>query len=140
MIRVLHFSTHAFASGNPRIEFMDGSLLLPDLYALPLQADLVMLSASETGLGKEEKGEGVMSLARAFAQAGAACCRVEPMVCERPKHFPLVAVFLQNIRLGHTFGASLREANWPIYLIRKWEVRRNLPISGPGWWQWAMTG
>ncbi|MFN0175550.1 MAG: CHAT domain-containing protein [Saprospiraceae bacterium] len=108
--RVLHFSTHAFASGNPRIEFMDGSLLLPDLYALPLQADLVMLSACETGLGKEEKGEGVMSLARAFAQAGAACIVSSLWSVNDQSTSRLVHYFYKNIRQGQTSGAALREA------------------------------
>jgi len=108
--RVLHFSTHAFASGNPRIEFMDGSLLLPDLYALPLQADLVMLSACETGLGKEEKGEGVMSLARAFAQAGAACIVSSLWSVNDQSTSRLLRYFYNNIRQGRSTSVALREA------------------------------
>jgi len=108
--RVLHFSTHAFADANPRIEFFDQPVLLPELYALPLQADLVMLSACQTGLGKEAKGEGVMSLARAFAQAGAASIVSSLWSVNDQSTSKLLRVFYAKIAEGSSSGAALREA------------------------------
>ncbi len=48
----------------------DSYLHAYEIYNLPLQANLVVLSACNTGLGRIEKGEGIMSLSRAFAYAG----------------------------------------------------------------------
>ena len=49
----------------------EGFLRLQDIYALDLSSDLVVLSACQSGVGKEIKGEGMMSLNNAFLQAGA---------------------------------------------------------------------
>jgi len=70
---ILHISTHA--SGGDfivpaHIEFIDQTLELHELYALSISPQLVVLSACETGVGKVQKGEGAMSLARGFQYAG----------------------------------------------------------------------
>jgi CHAT domain-containing protein len=49
----------------------DGYLRLHEIYNLKLPADLVVLGGCRTGLGKEIKGEGLMSLTRGFMYAGA---------------------------------------------------------------------
>ncbi|WP_051437557.1 CHAT domain-containing protein [Olleya marilimosa] len=70
---VLHLSTHA-NSGTftipANIDFIDQKLYLNDLYSLDLNNQLVVLSACETGVGKLQKGEGSMNLARGFQYAG----------------------------------------------------------------------
>ncbi len=106
--RVLHFSTHAFANDPPRIELYDQALLLPDLYAMPLDADLVVLSACETGLGAEQKGEGVMSLARAFGQSGASCIISSLWRVNDQSTARLFAAFYQFLADGETTDGALQ--------------------------------
>ena len=48
----------------------DGFLRLHDIYNMDLQADLVVMSACQTALGKEMKGEGLIGLSRGFMYAG----------------------------------------------------------------------
>lgn len=77
---LLHFSSHAQANTEEGdfsfIVFSDGrggydSLYVKDVYLLPLQAEMAVLSACETSAGTLYSGEGVISLARGFLYAGA---------------------------------------------------------------------
>ncbi|MFC5194529.1 CHAT domain-containing protein [Bizionia hallyeonensis] len=71
---ILHLSTHATGGdfSNPAsLAFSDEPMLLNELYSLNIRPDLVVLSACETGIGKLQKGEGAMSIARGFQYAGA---------------------------------------------------------------------
>ncbi|MEL7147599.1 MAG: CHAT domain-containing tetratricopeptide repeat protein, partial [Bacteroidota bacterium] len=70
---ILHLSTHADAGSadQPWIALSDGNIYLPELYTTTNQAEMVVLSACNTSLGALEKGEGIMSLARGFTNAGA---------------------------------------------------------------------
>jgi CHAT domain-containing protein len=82
--RIIHFATHALAdSERPELSTIvlslfdqqrhpqDGFLRAHEVYNLNLPADLVVLSGCETGWGKLVKGEGLISLTRAFMYAGA---------------------------------------------------------------------
>jgi CHAT domain-containing protein/Tfp pilus assembly protein PilF len=82
--RVVHFATHALVNdkhpdlsglvlslvderGQPQQGFLD----LQDIYNMNLAADLVVLSACDTALGKQIDGEGMIGLTRGFMYAGA---------------------------------------------------------------------
>ncbi|MEZ4934795.1 MAG: CHAT domain-containing tetratricopeptide repeat protein [Saprospiraceae bacterium] len=111
--QLLQLSTHAGADENdfaPRIEFIDQPLYLPELYAMKIPAELVVLSACETGLGKFEKGEGVMSLARGFAYAGANDLVASLWKVNESSTSDLMQYFYANIKTGQTKSAALREA------------------------------
>lgn len=70
---IIHLSTHA-ESGNfsrpASIQFRDQDILVNQLYGTQLNANLVVLSACETGVGKLAKGEGPISIGRGFHYAG----------------------------------------------------------------------
>jgi CHAT domain-containing protein len=81
--RIVHFATHAVLdSEHPELSGIvlslvdrngrpqDGFLRLVDIYHLRLRAELVVLSACQTALGKEIKGEGLIGLTRGFMHAG----------------------------------------------------------------------
>jgi CHAT domain-containing protein len=82
--RVVHFATHALLNSkhpelsglvlslvNERGRPQSGFLGLEDIYNMNLPAELVVLSACETALGKDIEGEGMVGLTRGFMYAGA---------------------------------------------------------------------
>lgn len=81
--RIVHFATHTVLNDehpdlsslvmslvDQRGNAQNGFLRLRDMYSLSLSAELVVLSACDTALGKEIKGEGLMSMVRGFMYSG----------------------------------------------------------------------
>ncbi|HKS27393.1 MAG TPA: CHAT domain-containing protein, partial [Pyrinomonadaceae bacterium] len=81
--RFIHFATHGFLNSlHPELSGIvlsmvdeagreqDGFLRAGDIFNLKLPAEMVVLSACQTGLGKEVKGEGLVGLTRGFMYAG----------------------------------------------------------------------
>jgi CHAT domain-containing protein len=82
--RYVHFATHGFLNDhhpaelsgivlslfNERGRPQDGFLRAHEIFNLKLKADVVVLSACQTGLGKEVRGEGLIGLTRGFMYAG----------------------------------------------------------------------
>ncbi|MCB9298516.1 MAG: tetratricopeptide repeat protein [Lewinellaceae bacterium] len=119
--RVLHLSTHgkaddrlgdyaylAFAvPGQP--EAFD-KLYARMIYNFSLNADMVVLSACETGIGPLQRGEGIISLSRAFAYAGARSVFTTLWPVSDARTQSLMVDFYSNLKNGQAKDAALRKA------------------------------
>ncbi len=151
--RRLHFSMHGVISqrephnsalvltldDDPR---EDGMLRVYEIFNLKLNAELVVLSACETGIGKELKGEGVIGLTRAFFYAGAPSVAVSLWQVADRSTADLMIKFYQHLNRGADKAEALRRAkletlvtghaahpyHWaPFVLIGE---SRNVPLVG----------
>jgi CHAT domain-containing protein/Tfp pilus assembly protein PilF len=109
--RIIHLSTHgkmddkvgdysylAFTEQADSIE--NEWLYTRELYNLSLNADMVVLSACETGIGKLQRGEGIISLARAFAYAGAKSIVTTLWQVRDESTKDIMLLFYQNLKKG----------------------------------------
>jgi CHAT domain-containing protein len=82
--RIIHFATHALLDERAAMRSAlvlsldedpreDGFFQAREIWSSEFNADLVVLSACQTGKGRLEKGEGVSGLTSAFLHAGARC-------------------------------------------------------------------
>lgn len=105
----------------------DGYLSVPEVALMKLQADIVNLSACETGLGRVVKGDGVVGLARAFQEAGANRVGVTLWeVADEPTKNFMVAVYRRVVRKKMSYGAAISET--------KREFIRSPEFSDPYFW------
>ncbi|MEL6820894.1 MAG: CHAT domain-containing tetratricopeptide repeat protein, partial [Calditrichota bacterium] len=119
--RYLHFATHGFVNekepqlsglllGEPDSSLIDNVLYASEVYNMDLNADLVVLSACETGLGKVVAGEGVIGLTRGFLYAGAKNLAVSLWQVSDLSTAKLMTDFFQRVAKGKKLSDSLRKA------------------------------
>lgn len=105
----------------------NGFLRLHDVYNLELQADLVALSACETALGREIRGEGLVGLTRGFMYAGAARVLASLWsVDDRPTAVLMKSFYHHMISGGLSPAAALRKAQSEMAHDPRW--------SSPYYW------
>ena len=88
----------------------DGFLKMSDILSLRMHADVVALTACQSGLGKELSGEGVMSMGRAFQYAGAKSVLMSLWEVEEKSAVTLAENFFRYRKEGKTKLESLKLA------------------------------
>lgn len=134
--RILHFATHGLlndlypelsslalstidASGQP----IDGQFRAYEVSGLDLHADLVVLSACRTGLGKEVGGEGLVGLAQAFLHAGASQLVVSLWdVDDRATEELMKRFYTALLSEGRTPAQALRQAQLSLASEDRWHA------------------
>jgi CHAT domain-containing protein/tetratricopeptide (TPR) repeat protein len=119
---VLHFAVHGVPhKSRPRLsglvlrrpaagEEEDGLLQAYEIVGLRVNARLVVLSACDTGLGKEVPGEGLAGLGQAFFHAGASAVAVSLWKVEDASTADLMVKFYQRLRAPAGLAEALRQA------------------------------
>ena len=134
--RMLHFATHGlFDSEHPELSGIvlslvddegrpqEGYLRAHEIYRLDLPAELVVLSACQTALGPEVRGEGLVGLTRAFMVAGARCVAVSLWQVEDRATAELMERFYRRMLAeGRSPAAALRQAQLALRQHKGWEA------------------
>ncbi|MCK8522688.1 CHAT domain-containing protein [Aquimarina sp. D1M17] len=110
--KILHLATHAYASDSiaPWIAFHESKLTMDELNIIKNNAELVVLSACNTSLGKLKRGEGVMSLARGFFKSGANTVIPSLWSTNDKATATITTNFYKHLSQGQTKSEALRTA------------------------------
>lgn len=134
--RILHFATHGLLdSQHPELSALvfslvdrhgrpqDGFLRLIDIYNLDLNADLVVLSACQTAMGKQAQREGVIGLTRGFMYAGATRVMASLWSVDDEATAELMKKFYESmLRQGQSPSQALRTAQIWMYSQKNWKT------------------
>lgn len=133
--RIVHFATHGLLnSEQPELSGLvlslvdeqgvpqDGFLRLHDVYNLKLNAEVVVLSACQTALGKSIKGEGLVGITRGFMYAGAPCVVASLWEVEDVATARLMKRFYEGmVKKGLRPAAALRAAQLSLWQEKRWK-------------------
>lgn len=154
--QIIHLASHAVTNDkDPLLSYIalgdTGRLHSYELYDWQIRADMAVLSACNTGQGKLEGGEGVMSIARAFRYAGCPNLLVSLWQVDDESTRVLMELFYRHFKSGMPRQEALRQAKLD-YLDAKHKVHPYFwapfvllgddeTIDGnTGWSWWTIAG
>ncbi|MCH7412458.1 CHAT domain-containing protein [Belliella sp. R4-6] len=117
--KILHFATHSHIdNNNPLFSSLllsaddkeDGILYTHELYEMDLNADLVTLSACNSGFGEHQQGEGVISLARGFMYANVPNVLMSLWAVSDQSTSKLMTSFYDKVYDGESYSEAIRNA------------------------------
>ncbi len=132
--RILHFATHGLvdsehpewsaivlSSVDRNGQITNGLMPLYDIYSLNLSADLTVLSACQTALGKDIKGEGLVGLTHGFLSAGSKSVVASLWkVDDRATAFLMVEFYDSMFQKGMSPSTALRSAKLKVMKDKRW--------------------
>ena len=118
---IFHLATHASANDEyPDYSYLaftevndsteSNVLYIKDLYNTTFNADMVTLSACQTGIGKLQKGQGMMSLSKGFFYAGAKSLVNTLWKINDKSTVRLMEYFYEGLSKGYSKSEALRKA------------------------------
>lgn len=117
---IIHIASHGYSSlENPELsgvffnqqtDFDDGYLFANEIYSVPIDAQLVVLSACQSGKGRVESIEGALALPRIFIAKGVDNILASLWKVDDKKTMILMERFYRNLSLGMTFSKALQNA------------------------------
>ncbi|RLD83986.1 MAG: hypothetical protein DRJ07_05685, partial [Bacteroidetes bacterium] len=111
---ILHLAMHAKINNEypqfNKLVFVDGDLTASEIYLSNTKANLTVLSACSTGFGKLEKGEGIMSMARAFHFSGVPSVLMSLWEVPDKETKKIMISFYKYLEKGKNKSEALRNA------------------------------
>ncbi|MEM6347915.1 MAG: CHAT domain-containing protein [Bacteroidota bacterium] len=155
--QVIHLATHAYTDENEASRsafWLNGDtsetarVFAYEIYHLPLQARLAVLSACETGTGKLKAGEGIYSLARAFRAAGCGTTVMSLWQVNDQATQDLMEAFYKALDVGAQPSLALQQAKqayinnhdlahpyyWSAFVVIGQDSKLDIQKGQWGWW------